>query len=182
MIAVPDAYAGLVEDLRLLRSDDCNPNRMSSKQKEQVWMSLQRYGWTYPVITNKDGVFADGEQRAQACKDHGEFYAPVLRLPVSDVDRRMLRQILNKLRGRHSRDLDAAEYARIVAAGEKDGLKALLKSVGEELPAGLEGEEEKSCSIPDCYELVVDCKDEAQQRCFFEKLRAEGYRVRVLNL
>ncbi len=62
------------------------------------------------------------------------FMLPVLRLPVTDVDRRLLRQILNKLKGKHNKELDAAEYMRIMQAGEKDYLKALLVAVGEKLP------------------------------------------------
>ena len=181
-IKVPDAYMPLVEDLRLLRSDQNNPNKMTIKQKNQVWRSLQKYGWTYPIITNKEGVFADGEQRAEVCKGHGEFFAPVLRLPVSDVDRRVLRQILNKLKGKHSKELDGAEYMRIIEAGEKDCLKALLESVGEKLPEALGGEREGSNIIPSSYELIIECKDETEQQCFFYKLKAERYRVRVLNL
>jgi hypothetical protein len=181
-IKVPEAYLPLVADIRVLKSDEQNPNKMTVKQQEQVWRSLQKYGWTYPIITNKDGVFADGEQRATVCKAHNEFFAPVLRLPVSDVDRRMLRQILNKLKGKHSKELDGAEYLRIVEAGERDDLKALLASVGEKLPEDLGGEHEGSIGIPDSYELVVECKDEAQQQKFFEKLKSEGYKVRVLNL
>ncbi|MDD3949212.1 MAG: hypothetical protein PHT43_07090 [Anaerolineaceae bacterium] len=181
-LKIPEAYLPLVEDIRLLKSDENNPNRMSLKQQEQVWRSLQKYGWTYPIITNKDGVFADGEQRAQVCKTHSEFFAPVLRLPVSDVDRRMLRQILNKLKGKHSRELDGAEYLRIIEAGEKQDLQALLAAVGEKLPEDLGGESESSNMIPDSYELLIDCKDEAEQQRFFEKLKGEGYHVRVLNL
>jgi hypothetical protein len=181
-IIVPDAYLPLLEDLRLLKSDENNPNKMTIKQKEQVWHSLQKYGWTYPIITNKDGVFADGEQRAQVCKEHGEFFAPVLRLPVSDVDRRMLRQILNKLKGKHSRELDDAEYMRIVEAGESDCLKALLQSIGETLPETDGHAPENSNIIPNSYELIVECKDETQQKFFFEKFKTEGYKVRVLNL
>ena len=135
-IEIPAAYLPLVADIRLLKSDEQNPNKMTLKQQEQIWQSLQKYGWTYPIITNKDGVFADGEQRAQVCKAHNEFFVPVLRLPVSDVDRRMLRQILNKLKGKHSRELDSADYIRIIEAGEKDDLKALLAAVGEKLPEG----------------------------------------------
>ncbi len=181
-IKVPDAYLPLIEDLRLLKSDENNPNKMTNKQKEQVWRSLQKYGWTYPLITNKNGVFADGEQRAEVCKSHGEFFGPVLRLPVSDVDRRILRQILNKLKGKHSKELDGAEYMRIADAGEKDCLKDLLDSIGEKLPKELGGEPEGSNSIPDSYELIIECKDEAEQRLFFETLKDEGYHVRVLNL
>jgi hypothetical protein len=179
-LKLPEAYLPLIEDLRLLKSDENNPNKMSLKQQEQIWRSLQKYGWAYPIITNKDGVFADGEQRATVCKMHGEFFAPVLRLPVSDVDRRMLRQILNKLKGKHSKELDSAEYTRIIEAGEREDLKALLASVGEKLPE--DTEREGSLAVPDSYELVIECKDEAEQKGFFEKLKSEGYRVRVLNL
>src|SRR3989304_4527833 len=136
-IRVPEAYVPLLEDIRLLSADQNNPNRTTVKQQEQIWRSLQKYGWAYPIITNKDGTYADGEQRAEICKQHGEFFAPVLHLPVSDVDRRMLRQILNKLKGKHNKELDVAEYLRIMEQGEKDYLKALLAAVGAKLPQDL---------------------------------------------
>ena len=178
---IPQAYVPLLEDIRLLKSDQNNPNRMSLKQHEEVWKSLQKYGWTYPIITNKDGVFADGEQRAEVCMAHQEFFAPVLRLPVSDVDRRMLRQILNKLKGKHNRELDGAEYIRIVEQGEKEPLKALLLSIGEKLPDGLD-EHEFSLTVPETYEIIVECRDEAHQKQIFEKLKSEGYKLRILTL
>jgi hypothetical protein len=180
-IKVPEAYLPLLEDLRNLQTDSCNPNRMSIRQQEQVWVSLQKYGWTYPIITNKDGVFADGEQRAEVCRQHGEFYVPVLRLPVTDVDRRMLRQILNKLKGKHNKELDAAEYIRIVEAGEKEPLKALLASMCERLPEIVD-EQDLPSTIPATYEIIVECKDEQFQKQTFEKLKAEGYKLRILTL
>ena len=180
-IKVPDAYLPLLEDIRLLGSDQCNPNVTTIRQQEQIWNSLQKYGWTYPILTNKDGILVDGEQRTEICKQHGEFYAPVLRLPVSDVDRRMLRQILNKLKGKHNKELDAAEYMRIIEQGEKDCLKALLAAVGEKLPQELL-EHEFSVSIPATYEIIVECKDEANQKSIFEKLKSEGYKLRILTL
>ena len=97
-IKVPDAYLQLLEDIRLIQSDQNNPNVTTIRQQEQIWSSLQKYGWAYPIVTNKDGIYLDGETRGKVCLEHGEFYAPVLRLPVTDVDRRMLRQILNKLK------------------------------------------------------------------------------------
>jgi hypothetical protein len=180
-LKVPQAYLPLLEDIRLLKSDQNNPNRMSIKQQEQVWSSLQKYGWTYPIITNIDGIYCDGEQRGQVCLYHKEFFAPVLRLPVSDVDRRMLRQILNKLKGKYNRELDGAEYIRIIEQGEKEPLKALLLSIGEKLPEGLD-EHEFSLTVPETYEIIVECKDEANQRNIFEKLKSEGYKLRILTL
>jgi hypothetical protein len=180
-IKVPEAYLLLLEDIRLLSTDQQNPNRTTIRQQEQIWMSLQKYGWAYPIITNKEGVFADGEQRAEVCKNHGEFYAPVLRLPVVDVDRRLLRQILNKLKGKHNKELDEAEYMRIAEMGEKEGLKALLASVGERLPDEL-FEHEFSVTVPATYELIIECKNEADQKGKFEKLKLEGYKLRILTL
>jgi len=180
-IKVPEAYLPLLEDIRLLQTDSCNPNVTKLRQQEQIWNSLQKYGWTYPILTNKDGVLVDGETRTEICKQHNEFFAPVLRLPVTDVDRRMLRQILNKLKGKHNKELDAAEYMRIAEMGEKEGLKALLASVGERLPQELL-EREFSVTIPATYEIIVECKDEAYQKQVFEKLNSEGYKLRILTL
>jgi len=180
-IKVPDAYLPLLEDIRLLTADQQNPNRTTVRQQEQIWKSLQKYGWAYPIITNKDGVYADGEQRAEVCKLHNEFWVPVLRLSVSDVDRRILRQILNKLKGKHNKDLDAAEFRRIAELGEKEDLKLLLASVGESLPDDFDGERE-SVSIPETWELIVECLDEAEQQRFYEKLKTEGYKLRILTV
>ena len=180
-IKVPEAYLPLLEDIRLLEKDQNNPNVTTLKQQEQIWSSLEKYGWTYPILTNKDGVLVDGEQRTEICIQHGEFFAPVLRLPVTDVDRRMLRQILNKLKGKHNKELDAAEYMRISEMGEKDGLKALLASVGERLPQELL-DREFSVTIPATYEIIIECKDEANQKQIYEKLKAEGYKLRILTL
>src|SRR3990170_8642838 len=173
-LRVPEAYVSLLEDIRLLSADQNNPNRTTIKQQEQIWRSLQKYGWAYPIITNKDGVYTDGETRAEICIRHGEFFAPVLRLPVSDVDRRMLRQILNKLKGKHNQELDEQEYIRILQMGEKEDLKALLESVGEKLPMDLD-DREVSVSIPETYEIIIECKDETDQKRIFEKLKMEGY-------
>ena len=37
---VPAAYVPLLEDIRLLKSDEQNPNKMTIKQLEEVWRSL----------------------------------------------------------------------------------------------------------------------------------------------
>ena len=93
----------------------------------------------------------------------------------------MLRQILNKLKGKHNKELDNAEYIRILQMGEKDDLKALLESVGERLPRDSD-EQDFSASIPETYEIIVECKDEANQKSIFEKLKLEGYKLRILTL
>ena len=41
--SVSDAYRGIVEDLRLLKRDGQNPNKMTSKQKDAIWKSLSNF-------------------------------------------------------------------------------------------------------------------------------------------
>jgi hypothetical protein len=179
---VPEAYKELLEDIRLLKSDGNNPNKMSNKQKGELWKSLQKYGWKYPIQADMKGVFADGEQRVAVCIEHGEFYAPVLRGEFTDTDRRMFRQIANKLKGKHNRELDVEDYMRIIEAGEREGLVELLHSVGEKLPEELRDAGDKATIVPDTYELIVECKDEADQKGKFLELQAKSWKVRVLNL
>ncbi len=126
-IHVPDEYKPLIEDLRLLVKDGENPNRMLKREQAGLWRSLQMYGWVYPILVDKNGTLGDGEQRLETCLANKEYYGPVLRLDVNDIDRRLLRQVTNKLRGKHDPDKDAAEYRKIIAGGRRKELISILQ-------------------------------------------------------
>jgi ParB-like chromosome segregation protein Spo0J len=177
-IPIPMSERVKISDLKF---DQENPNRMSLAQLDRLKASIKRWGDIVPVVTNSELLVADGEQRVTAMKELGMTECSVIRLPVKDVDRRLLRQVLNKLKGKHNKELDSAEYLRIIDEGEKEDLKALLESVGEELPEALH-DREISITIPETYEIIVECKDEADQKRIFEKLKLEGYKLRILTL
>jgi len=109
-----------------LRLDRCNPNVMSVRQFEALKKSILRWGFVVPIITNKDYLVADGEHRLRAAKDLGMKQVAVVRLPVDEVDRRMIRQVMNKIRGEHDVFLDAEEYYRILSEGSRELIKQLL--------------------------------------------------------
>jgi ParB-like chromosome segregation protein Spo0J len=177
-IPIPMSERMKISDLKF---DQDNPNRMSHAQLDRLKASIKRWGAIVSVVTNIELLVADGQQRVTAMKELGMTECSVIRLPVKDVDRRLLRQVLNKLRGKHNRELDNAEYLRIVEMGEKEDLKALLESVGERLPIEVD-DRDISFSIPGTYEIIVECKDEADQKAKYEKLRLEGYKLRILTL
>ena len=62
-ISVPDAYLPLLEDIRHLQSDQQNPTVTTINHQDQIWKSLQKYGWAHLLIANKDGGYLDGQQR-----------------------------------------------------------------------------------------------------------------------
>lgn len=129
-IPIPQAELTKVSDLK---TDGKNPNRMTKEQHDRLATSIKKYGFIVPIITNKDLLIADGEQRWTVAKSLGMAEVPVIRLPVEEVDRRLLRQVLNKLRGEHELLLDAEEFDAIIADGGKDDLKYLLNLTDKNL-------------------------------------------------
>ena len=113
-------------DLDRLHVDGENPNRMDARQLEALKESIKRWGFIVPIIANKELLVADGEQRLTVARELGMKQVSVIRLPVKEVDRRLLRQVLNKLRGEHELLGDAYEFQRIIEAGQQESLKTLL--------------------------------------------------------
>lgn len=188
IINLPEAYRGIVEDLRLLQRDGQNPNKMTEKQKASTWKSLSDFGWVYPIVTNQEGMLTDGEQRVDVCLEHSEFYGPVLRLPIKDVNRRILRQVLNKLKGTHDKLLDAEEFQRIREADGEGDLKALLGITSralEQYDRLLDDAKSSGTGevlLDHTFQVVISCADEDEQKRVFEELQAGGYKVSILTL
>ena len=176
-IVIPAAETVKISEVK---TDGQNPNKMSKEQLERLKTSIKKWGFIVPIITNKDLLIADGEQRYTAAKALGMVEVPVIRLPVEDVDRRLLRQVLNKLRGKHDPELDKAEYERIIEAGKEEELKYLVMVSDEKLKNLLS--EEKGITLAATFEVVLECEDEVHQQAIFNKLIGEGYKCRLLTL
>ncbi len=187
---VPREYLPMVEDLRKISRDSQNPNKMTQQQKDSLWLSLQSYGWIYPVVTNADGLLADGEQRVDVCLEHGEFFAPVLRdgKIQDDAARRILREVLNKLKGTHDKLLDAQEFQRISDAKQEKALMGML-GIGEKtlerykkLLQAAETGTSPGAALDRQYLVIVAVKDELEQKELWEQLTQEGYDCRTSTL
>jgi ParB-like chromosome segregation protein Spo0J len=169
-----------------LKTDGQNPNRMSKAQILGLKASIKRYGFIIPVITNKDLLIADGEQRWTVAKELGLDKIPIVRLPIEDVDRRTLRQVLNKLKGEHDRNLDAQEFQRIIQAGGKEDLKALLAITDSSIDVMLKRLNQEDGqglgSLDTTFEVIIACKSEEEQKEAFEDLKQQGYACRLLTL
>jgi len=116
-------------DLTQIRTDKSNPNMMGKKQFQALKDVIQKYGFLVPIITNKDYVIADGFHRYKAARELGMSQVPVISLDVDEVDRRILRQIMNKLKGEHQEELDIEEWKAIA---EGDRIQELLDALPSE--------------------------------------------------
>lgn len=129
MIAIPRAKLIKISDLK---TDGKNPNRMTVKQLAALSENIKRYGFLVPVITNEDLLVADGEQRINAAQDLGMEKVPVIVLPMKEVDRLIIRQVMNKLRGEHEEAADYEEFKRIMDMGGFDEFASLMALTGKE--------------------------------------------------
>lgn len=109
-----------------LTTDPNNPNLMSEEQIIALKKSIETYGWLMPIITNEDGLIADGHQRHRAAIELGLQTVSVIKLPIKEVDRLMLQQVLNKLRGEHRAEMDAKIYEILYNEGRMESLAELL--------------------------------------------------------
>ena len=112
-----------------LKADGKNPNKMTEKGFNALKENFKRYGFLVPIITNKNLLIADGEHRWKAARELGMKEVPVVVLDVDEVDRRMLRQILNKLKGQHEPEADLEEYQFLM---ERDELNTLAELSAQE--------------------------------------------------
>ena len=96
-------------DPKILTVDKTNPNFMSKKKITQLSKVIDKYGWLYPIIIDTEGNIIDGHQRLQAAIDLGISPPALVVSDVSEVDKKFLRQWLNKFRGTHDPELDFKE-------------------------------------------------------------------------
>ena len=158
MIEIPEATLINTDKLKV---DGDNPNKMTPKQLERLKSSVTKYGFIVPIITNKDLLVADGEQRLTTAHALNMKQVPVIRLPIEDVDRRLLRQVLNKLRGEHELLADAYEFERIIKAGHEDDLKQLLDLSDSHLErylAEIREPKDEDYEVPEIDKVQTDIK------------------------
>lgn len=113
-------------DINLLKIDGVNPNFMSKSERESLKNNLTKFGWNMPIITDLDYLIADGEQKWEVAKEMEYKRVPVLRKKLTDTERRLIRQSMNKLRGTHNPELDAEEFKKILTKTDMEEITTLI--------------------------------------------------------
>jgi len=111
-----------------LQFDSTNPNKPTKDQIAAVKRSFRRFGYLVPIIVNENMQIGDGEHRALIYKEMGLETIPGYIVPKinDDIERRLLRQTMNKLRGEHDIKLDADEIALIFQNDKLEHLSELI--------------------------------------------------------
>ncbi len=139
-----------------LEVDGDNPNQQSDEMFGLLQENIERYGWLgNAIVTDVDGVIADGEHRWRAAKEIGLEEVPVKQYDIDEATRRLWRQELNKIAGEHDKMRDALEYDYLLENGKSEEISALAEASGEDLDTLLaQIREDRKAGVP--YEYEVD--------------------------
>jgi len=119
-----------VNDIKL---DPKNPNVMTKEQEEGLKYSFAKWGFLQPCVVDQNNLLCDGEHRLAIFKENGWKKIPCYIIKFeNDGERRLLRQVLNKLHGQHDPLLDIEELEIIMKSHEED-LKDLLQLTKDDL-------------------------------------------------
>lgn len=101
--------------LSKIKLDPNNPNKMTDKQFEGLGKVIHDKGYGDPLKIDANNIMIDGEHRYKWMMNDKMEEAHVIRFPnvKTDVDRRIMRQVFNKLRGTHDYELDALDFKAI---------------------------------------------------------------------
>ena len=124
--------------ISLIKFDESNPNELSNEQMESLKLTMEKYGYLAPVILNKDFTIVDGEHRVRIYQELGKQEIQAYVIDVDQIDLKILRQLMNKLRGEHDKQKDANEFKSIFDAGKLDEFSKLLAKPKEEFESILE--------------------------------------------
>jgi hypothetical protein len=180
-----------IKELRRVRAADLRPNprnwRMHPPQQQDALRGvLAEVGYADALLARElpDGtlILVDGHLRAETTPD---AVVPVLVLDVNEAeaDKILLTHdplaAMATVSNEHLQSLLAEVQTESAAVrGLFDSLDCELQSANSQAAIP----DSPEVNIPESYQVVVECSGEEQQQAIFERMRAEGYRCRVLTL
>ncbi len=101
-----------------IKKDPTNPNIMNKAQMDGLRYVAKRWGYGDPIAIDSTYTIIDGEHRYDLLVEDGQEQIPCIYFPnvVTEIDRKILRQVFNKLRGTHDKKKDAADFRAIFEA------------------------------------------------------------------
>jgi len=122
----------------------------------------------------------DGHLRAETTP---EADVPVLVLDLNEREAKKLLAVLDPLAGMAGANDEALADLLAHVETESDAVQAMLDGMLDhhDAPAD-ETEKDRDIDVPEAFQVVVECRDESQQRAVFERLTGEGYTCRLLTL
>jgi hypothetical protein len=180
-----------IKELRRVKASQLRPHPKNWRvhpqaQQDALRGLLAEIGYADALLARQlpDGSLEliDGHLRAETTPD---MEVPVLIVDLDDQEAAKLLALHDPLTGLATTDHQIlADLLGDVTttSGAVQGLLDQLLASNTPLSDPSPDAPPPEVPIPDAFQVVVECPDEAAQRDLFERLSAEGYQCRLLNL
>ncbi len=181
-----------IKELRRVRASDLRPNPRNwrthpDRQRDALRGVLAEIGYADALLARElaDGTLelVDGHLRAETTP---EVEVPVLVLDLSEQEAAKLLVLLDPLAA--LAETDSGALASLLADVETDNeaVRRMLDHLAAQPEPALDDDSPDNDAgdvpVPEAYQVVVDCRDEDQQRGVYERLAGEGFACRLLTL
>ena len=147
-------------DVELIKLDETNPNEVDKQKTEGLRLMMKKKGMLQPILIDQDNLMCDGEHRFKVFKEFGMKKIPCYRLTLTDAERRLLRQTMNKLRGSHNPREDIEDLIRL---SKEIGVQDLSRYLGQE-EKQLSDYLESINQVPESYlSMLIDEKGKTKR-------------------
>ncbi len=180
-----------IKELRRVPAGQLRPNAKNWRKHPQAQQDalrgvLAEIGYADALLARElpDGSLEliDGHLRAETTPD---MEVPVLVVDLDEKEAAKLLAVLDPLAGLAEPDADALAALLAEVETDSEAVRAVLDDILAQAESIVEEEpppERPEVHVPEAFQVVVECRDEAQQKEVFERLTAEGLSCRLLML
>lgn len=180
-----------IQELRRVQASTLKPNPLNwrthgPEQRAAMSGILAEIGYADALLARvlDDGSLEliDGHLRAETTPDE---LVPVLVLDVTEAEAATLLATLDPLAAMAGADRRLLTELLAKVDTENAAVQAMLADLDRQTPVpapiGVPDDPELA-ELRECYQIVVECRNEAEQQSLFDQLRGDGYECRVLTL
>lgn len=160
--------------------DPANARKHGQRNLAAIKSSLRRFGQQKPIVVDSRGTVRAGNGTLEAARALGWTHIQIVRSELADLE--LTAFAIADNRSAELAEWDTEMLAQLADGGElgdvgfaEDELRMLTGLPREKDPDQAE-------SIAQAFEVVVECRDETQQRELFERLSGEGLSCRLFTL
>ena len=170
----------------LLRPHPKNWRTHPAAQQDALRGVLAEIGYAGALLARElpDGTLQliDGHLRAETTP---EADVPVLVLDLDDREAAKLLALHDPLAGMAEANQEVLAKLLGQVQTENDAVQTLIDQMLGEPGVPMDEpktDADKDLAIPEAFQVVIECRDEAQQQMVFERMTSEGYACRLLTL
>jgi ParB-like chromosome segregation protein Spo0J len=181
-----------IKELRRVPASRLRPNPKNWRvhprsQQDALRGVLAEVGYADALVARElpDGSLEliDGHLRAETTPDQE---VPVLVLDVDEKEAAKLLALLDPLAGLAETNQDALAELLSEVETENQAVRDVFDQMLAAPPvpelAGSPEQRPPEVAVPEVFQVVIECRDEADQKAVFERLTAEGRKCRLLML